>query len=190
MNLTTHTHLINTGKIFGGGGGGGSVGFIATIPIPQPVGNFNIGIGAGGGGGARDGIGGNLGTGFGFYEPGQTATSGIVAQPGNGGVLTAPISFTVTIAQFTITPSVFGGDGGAYGVDGAEGSLTFNLDVTINIPFVGNVSIFNQNFPDPPISVFPAGGTAGFSVRKNGNTLIGIADGYYLTNNYKGNVGN
>jgi len=188
--LTTHTHLVNTGKIFGGGGGGGSVGFIATIPIPQPVGNFNLGIGAGGGGGARDGLGGDLGQGFGYFESGEDATSGMLAIPGQGGELVTPISFQVTVAQFTITPSVYGGDGGDYGVDGTDGSLTFNLDVTINIPFVGNVSIFNQNFPDPPLTVFPAGGEAGNAIRRNGNTLIGVIDGNYQTNSIKGAVGN
>ena len=75
MVLTTHTHLINNGKIYGGGGGGGSVGFIVTIPLPAPVGNFNIGIGAGGGGGVQSGTGGNLGVGFGYYEPGTDATN-------------------------------------------------------------------------------------------------------------------
>ena len=188
MVLTTHTHLINTGKIYSGGGGGGSVGFIATIPIPQPVGNFNLGIGAGGGGGSQLGLGGNLGTGFGYYQTGTDATAGIVSLPGTGGVLTTPISFTVTIAQFTITPAVFGGNGGAYGLDGLEGSLTFNLDVTISVPFVGNISIFNQNFPDPPLSVFPSGGAAGNAIKRNNNTLIGPIDGNYQTSNLKGPV--
>lgn len=190
MNLTTHTHLVNTGRIYGGGGGGGSVGFVATIPIPQPIGNFNLGIGAGGGGGAQLGIGGNLGTGFGYYEPGTAATGGMLALPGNGGVLTTPISFQVTVAQFTITPAVFGGNGGAYGLPGQEGSLSFNLDVTINVPFVGNVSIFNQNFPDPPLTVFPAGGLAGNAIKRNNNPLIGPIDGNYQTTNIKGMIAN
>lgn len=190
MVLTTHTHLVNTGRIYGGGGGGGSVGFLATIPIPQPIGNFNLGIGAGGGGGAQLGLGGDLGSGFGFYEPGADASSGILALPGNGGVLTAPISFQVTVAQFTITPAVFGGNGGAYGQPGQDGSLSFNLDVTINIPFVGNVSIFNQNFPDPPLTVFPPGGLGGSAIKRNSNTLIGPIDGNYQTTNIKGLIGN
>jgi hypothetical protein len=188
MVLTTHTHLINSGKIYSGGGGGGSVGFIATIPIPPPVGNFNLGIGAGGGGGSQLGTGGNLGTGFGYYQAGTDATAGIVSVPGSGGVLTAPISFAVTIAQFTITPAVFGGDGGSYGLDGLEGTLSFNLDVTISVPFVGNISIFNQNFPDPPLSVFPSGGNAGSAIKRNNNTLIGPIDGNYQTSTLKGPV--
>ena len=190
MVLTTHTHLINNGKIYSGGGGGGSVGFIVTIPLPAPVGNFNIGIGAGGGGGVQSGTGGNLGVGFGYYEPGTDATNGVFAVNGTGGVLTTPISFSVTIAVITITPAVFGGDGGGYGANGLDGSLTFNLDVTISIPFVGNVSIFNQNFPDPPLSVFPAGGDAGMAIKRNGNVLIGPLDGSYQTADLKGIVGN
>lgn len=190
MVLTTHTHLINTGRIYGGGGGGGSVGFLATIPIPPPVGNFNLGIGAGGGGGAQLGIGGDLGTGFGFYEAGANAGSGILAQAGGGGILTTPISFAITVAQFTITPAVFGGNGGAYGQPGSSGTLTFNLDVTINVPLVGSISIFNQNFPDPPLSTFPAGGLAGFAIKRNNNTLVGLIDGNYQTTNVRGEVGN
>lgn len=190
MILTTHTHLVNSGRIYGGGGGGGSVGFLASIPIPQPIGNFTLGIGAGGGGGAQLGLGGNLGSGFGYYETGTDASSGILALPGNGGVLTTPISFAVTVAQFTITPAVFGGNGGAYGQAGQDGSLTFNLDVTLSLPFVGNISIFNQNFPDPPLSIFPPGGLAGSAIKRNSNTLIGPIDGNYQTTNIKGVVGN
>ena len=81
-------------------------------------------------------------------------------------------------------------NGGNYGLQGLEGSLTFNLDVTINIPFVGNVSIFNQNFPDPPLSVFPSGGEAGKAIKRNNNTLLGIVDGNYQTLTIKGPVGN
>lgn len=190
MILTTHTHLQNTGRIYGGGGGGGSVGFLATIPIPPPIGNFNIGLGAGGGGGAQLGAGGNLGTGFGYYEAGSGATSGIFAIPGEGGELVTPISFTVTIAQFTITPNVIGGDGGNYGQQGQEGNMSFNLDVTISVPFIGNISIFNQTFPDPPLTVFPDGGAAGSAIKHQGNVLIGPADGNYQTTNIKGTVGN
>lgn len=190
LELTTHTHLINTGRIYGGGGGGGSVGYIATIPIPQPVGNFNLGIGAGGGGGASDGKGGNLSSGFGYYDEGLDATTGILAVGGDGGELITPIQFQVTVAQFTITPSVFGGNGGDYGLNGQSGTLSFNLDVTINIPFVGNTSIFNQTFPDPPISNFPAGGQAGFAIKRNGNTLIGPIDGNYQITSLRGPVGN
>ena len=189
MVLTTHTHLINTGRIYGGGGGGGSVGFLATIPIGGPTGNFNIGIGAGGGGGAQLGLGGDLGTGLGYYEAGNTATGGMLATPGNGGVLVTPISISIPIPlvnpTITISPAVFGGNGGGYGLDGLAGSLTFNLDVAI-----AGFSVFNQNFPDPPLQVFPLGGQAGYAIKRDGNVLQGIIDANYQTTNIKGVVGN
>lgn len=191
IELTTHTHLINTGRIYGGGGGGGSVGLLASINIPAPINtSINLGFGAGGGGGCQLGEGGNLGVGFGFYEPGTDATSGILARPGVGGVITTPISFSILIAQATVTPAVFGGAGGDYGLPGQAGSLFFNLQVSVNLPIVGNQVILNQDFPDPPISVFPAGGAAGDAILRNGNTLIGVIDGNYQTTNIKGRVGN
>lgn len=189
MVLTTHTHLINTGRIYGGGGGGGSVGFLAAIPIGAPIGNITIGIGAGGGGGAQLGEGGDLGTGFGYYEAGNSATGGMLAAAGNGGVLVTPITINIPIPfvnpTITVTPAVYGGNGGEYGIDGLEGSLLFNLDVEL----VG-LSIFNQNFPDPPLQVFPAGGQAGYAIDKNGNVLLGVLDANYQTTNIKGVVGN
>ncbi len=191
MNLTTHTHLINTGRIYGGGGGGGSVGFLTSINIPAPINTtINLGLGAGGGGGAQLGEGGNLGGGFGFYEAGTDATGGLLAQPGFGGVLTTPINFSVVLAQATITPAVFGGNGGDYGLPGQAGSLFFNLTITVNVPIVGTVTLINQNFPNPPLTVFPAGGAAGKAIQRNGNPLIGTIDGNYQTTNIKGEVGN
>lgn len=191
IELTTHTHLMNTGRIYGGGGGGGSVGLLATINIPSPINtSINLGFGAGGGGGAQLGEGGNLGGGFGYYNAGANATGGILANPGAGGVITTPINFSILVAQATVTPAVFGGVGGDYGFPGQAGSLFFNLQVSVNIPIVGNTTILNQNFPDPPISNFPAGGTAGDAIIRNGNTLIGVIDGNYQTTNIKGRVGN
>ena len=191
MVFTTHTHLVNTGRIYGGGGGGGSVGFLVSIPIPNPIGTtINLGLGAGGGGGAQLGEGGNLAGGLGFYEPGTDATGGFLAQPGVGGVLTTPISFSIVFAQATITPAVFGGNGGDYGLPGQAGSLFFNLRVTVQVPIVGTVTLINQNFPNPPLTVFPAGGAAGNAIKHNGNTVIGIIDGNYQTTNVKGVVGN
>lgn len=188
INLTTHTHIINgqTGRIYGGGGGGGSVGFLVNIPIPGV--NFNLGIGAGGGGGAQLGQGGNLGTGFGYYAPGQNATGGVLATGGAGGILNTPISFAITAVTITLTPQVFGGAGGNYGVDGLPGTLTVNVLAQVTIPFVGNVTLLNQNFPNPPPTGFPAGGTAGAAVRKNGQTLIGLNNGNYQTTNIRGRV--
>lgn len=190
VNLTVHAHLVNNnGRLYGGGGGGGSVGFVEVINLG--IGTFTLGIGAGGGGGAQEGVGGNLGTGFGYYEAGQNATSGIFAIGGQGGVLSTPINFNLFGASFTITPNVFGGDGGDYGVPGQMGTLTVNLLVQISIPFVGTVTLLNQNYPNPPPTGFPAGGAAGNAVKRNGNTMIGnVNDGYYQSNNIKGTVGN
>ena len=188
VSLSVNTHIINNGRIYGGGGGGGAVAFAATLPIPGI--SFTLGIGAGGGGGARDGQGGALGAGLGYYAPGTNATSGVNAQPGQGGVLTTPISFSITVVNITLTPNVFGGNGGGYGLDGTSGTLQVNVRAQISVPFVGTVTIFNQNFPDPPPTNFPPGGPAGFAVKRNGNTLIGLGDGNYQSNNLKGPIGN
>jgi hypothetical protein len=190
LNLTVHTHLVNdNGRLFGGGGGGGSVGLVQVINLG--IGTFTLGIGAGGGGGAQAGIGGNLGTGLGYYAPGQNATTGVFAVGGNGGILSTPINFNLFGANITLTPNVFGGDGGDYGVDGTQGTLTVNVLVQISIPIIGNITLLNQNFPNPPPTGFPVGGVAGNAVKRNGNTVIGnVNDGYYQSSNIKGRVGN
>lgn len=188
LNLSVHTHLVNNGRIYGGGGGGGSVGFAQTLSFAGI--NFTLGIGAGGGGGAQLGTGGNLGTGFGYYSAGTNATGGLNAQAGQGGVLNTPISFAITVVNITLTPQVYGGNGGNYGQDGAAGTLSVNVLAQISVPFVGTVTVFNQSFPNPPPTGFPAGGTAGFAVKRNGNTLLGPNDGSYQNNNIRGRVGN
>ena len=188
LNLTVPTQLLNQGRIYGGGGGGGSVGFSASIPIPGI--SFTLGIGAGGGGGAQLGQGGNLAGGFGFYEPGLDATGGLNAQAGRGGILTSPISFAITVVNITLTPLVFGGNGGEYGQDGTSGTLTVNVRAQISVPLVGAVTVLNQNFPDPPLANFPAGGQGGFAVKRNGFPLRGISDGNYQNSNMRGRVGN
>jgi hypothetical protein len=186
INLTTHTHIINNGKIFGGGGGGGSVGFVQTIPLGPT--SLTLGIGSGGGGGSQLGTGGNIGTGLGYYSAGISATGGVSSVPGTGGVLNTPINFAISVVNITLTPQVFGGNGGAYGIDGTQGTLTVNVLAQIAVPFVGTVTILNQAFPNPPPTGFPLGGTAGFAIRKNGNTLLGINNANYQTLNIKGRV--
>ena len=105
--------------------------------------------------------------------------------------MSTPINFNLFGASFTITPNVFGGDGGDYGVPGQMGTLTVNLLVQISIPIVGTITLLNQTFPNPPPTGFPAGGAAGNAVKRNGNTMIGnVNDGYYQSNNIKGTVGN
>lgn len=191
IELTVHTHLVNdNGRLYGGGGGGGSVGLI--VPLNLGVGTFTLGIGAGGGGGAQNGAGGNLGTGFGYYEAGQNASSGIFATGANGGVLTTPINFTLFggVVNASITPLVFGGDGGDYGVDGQAGTLLVNFRADLVTPIV-TINIIDQDYPNPPPANFPAGGAAGSAVKRNGNTMIGnVNDGYYQSSNIKGTVGN
>lgn len=189
IEITVSTHLVNNnGRIYAGGGGGGSVGLVETINFG--VGSFSLGIGAGGGGGSQNGEGGNLGVGFGYYDAGTNATSGMFSVPGDGGELVTPINFNLFGASITLTPNVFGGDGGGYGEPGTTGTLFVNVNVSISIPFIGNVTLLNQNFPDPPPSNFPAGGAAGFAVKRNGQPLNGFGDGYYQSGAIKGTIGN
>lgn len=183
LNLSCTTYIQNQGQIYGGGGGGGSVGLeLFNLPI---IGSFSVG--AGGGGGARDGQGGGTGLIVLLWQDGQDGTSGIYGFGGQGGNLNIPISFSITgLEQITITPQAQGGDGGGYGIDGTTGTLYVN--VAISLPFVG--TIFNQNFPNPPISVFPGGGEAGMAIKRNGHPLSGYVDGNYQNFQIKGEVGN
>lgn len=187
INMTVPTHVINNGKIYGGGGGGGSVGLLVTIPLGS-ITTYTLGIGAGGGGGAQAGTGGNLGTGFGYYDAGTSATTGAQATAGRGGILNSPFAFGVSVVNVTLTPQVYGGNGGGYGQDGAAGSLLVNVMAQISVPLVGSVTVLNQDYPNPPPTGFPAGGTAGFAIRTNGNALLGLNTGNYQTTNIKGRV--
>lgn len=187
LNLTTATTtIINTGTIYGGGGGGGSVGVGVTIPVV----NINLGVGAGGGGGAQLGLGGAQNLPFPTYANGQNATGGVAAVGGNGGLLNFAIPIPIGPVQVTLTPNAFGGDGGDYGQAGTAGSIFVNVVVSINVPFIGTVNILNTNIPNPPPSTFPAGGTAGYAVKRNGGVLNNLPDGNYNTLNVKGQVGN
>lgn len=183
INMTTKTTLKNNGFIFGGGGGGGSVGLgIGNIPI---IGNLSFG--AGGGGGAANGLGGKQGqVTLPFFDPGTDATGGINGQAGNGGTVTSTISIPIQAATVDVTPNIVGGDGGEYGQDGGTGNAFVNVQVSV--PIVG--TIFNQDFPNPPISSFPPGGTAGNAVKRNNFPLLGgFPDGSYQTKFIKGEIG-
>lgn len=183
IGLTCRTSIINNGFILGGGGGGASVGYGTTFNFPV-IGNWTFTIGAGGGGGASDGQGGGTGGAtIGYYDPGQNSGSGLAAAGGDGGILNTPISVPIGPVSININPQVYGGDGGDYGVDGTSGSLTFVIGVTI--PIIGTINVAN-----PTITNFPAGGTAGNAIKKNGNTLNGLPDGYYQLNTIKGLIGN
>jgi hypothetical protein len=192
--LTQKTYIQNAGYIFGGGGGGGSMafylGFTFNVPI---IGNINIGllVGSGGGGGAGDGAGGNYSgifIGPTFYVPGNDATGGIFGVPGTGGLnqISAPINLgPVTL---TVTPNTLGGNGGVYGAAGTTGSFNVNLSISIAIPIIGNLTLFNGSVPIPVPP--PPPGQGGFAVRRQGNTLVNIPDNSYNTSFLKGNVGN
>ncbi len=183
LNLTVRSSIIvNGGYVFGGGGGGGSVGVGVTLPI---IGTWALG--SGGGGGAQLGLGGDAnGINLPIFDAGQDATGGITGQGGDGGEYTLPISIPISGVTLTVNPNINGGDGGDYGVDGTAGNLFVNLQVAV--PFLG--TIFNQDFPDPPVTNFPAGGQAGNAIKRNGNNLNGLTDGYYQTISIRGQVGN
>lgn len=180
LHLTVQTQINNAnGAIYGGGGGGASVALeILSIPF---IGTINFG--AGGGGGAGGGLGGTSALPL-FYAPGTNGTGSQAGQGGLGGILNVPITIPITPATITITPNLVGGDGGEYGLPGDTGVVFVNIDVSVS--FVG--SIFNANFPDPPPTFLPQAGQAGKAIRRFGNTLIGILDGYYLSNSLRGEV--
>ncbi len=182
IHLTTRTNIDNLdGNIYGGGGGGASVALeIVSIPV---LGTINFG--AGGGGGAGAGLGGTSALPL-FYEAGGNAGTGPTATGGPGGILNVPFAIDISGVTITVTPNAQGGDGGDYGMPGDTGVIFVNIDVSV--PFLG--SIFNQNFPDPPPSILPQAGQPGNAVRRFNNPLIGILDGYYLSNSIRGSVSN
>ncbi len=199
VNLTVNTDVVNNFNIYGGGGGGGSMGFALTFdlnqfnpPIPLPT--LGILIGAGGGGGAGGGTGGNIPViiGLTYYTPGQDATAGQFGISGDGGVLNTPIDLSQGPATIILNPYVIGGDGGEYGYPGTQGvfGLTLDVSVTINIPFVGNITIPVVQGINIPIPVpAPLAGEGGFAIKRNGNTT-NVPDNLYNNSNLRGQVGN
>lgn len=185
IDLSVPTYIINTGEIYGGGGGGGSVGLGVNIPVV----NINLGIGAGGGGGSELGTGGAQTIPIPIWADGQAASGGVASIPGQGGNLSVPITIPISVVTVIVTPNANGGDGGGFGQNGTSGNLFVNVVARISIPIVGNVTILNVNLPDPPVSSFPAGGQAGMAIKRNGNAVIGVADGLYQTTRVKGRVG-
>ena len=181
VNLTCRTEIQNNGRIYGGGSGGGSVGIGFTVNIPI-VGSFTFGIGAGGGGGCENGAGGNTTISIPLFAAGSSAGSGPFAQPGQGGVLSTTLNIPLGIASINITPSGTGGDGGDFGQQGSAGNIGIN--VSAQIPFIGNISLLNQSANGP------ASQAPGNAIKRNNNNLIGIGDGFYNSSSVKGNVGN
>lgn len=189
INLTVKSHLINQGFIFGGGGGGGSIGWAYTIPLPWPFPNVSIGLGVGGGGGSPNGLGGSVPTGsfaIGLIDAGDNATGGLNGSGGAGGVQNIPIAIPLGPVTITVQPNAYGGNGGGYGLPGTSG--TMNVDVCATLPLIGQLCF--GPFPNPPYSnTVSPGGAAGNAVKRNGNTLIGLLDGYYQVFQIRGQVG-
>lgn len=181
LSITCRTEVQNNGRIYGGGSGGGSVGIGFTVNIPI-VGSFTFAIGAGGGGGAELGAGGNTSISLPVFVAGSAAGAGPFATPGSGGVLTTTLSIPLGIATVNITPAGNGGNGGDFGQQGGAGSLSIN--VSAQVPFVGNVTLLNQSVNGP------ASQAPGNSIRRNNNRLIGFSDGFYNSSSVKGEVGN
>lgn len=190
--LTVPTTIVNNFNIWGGGGGGNSMAFRIGIQLgPVFLGAL---IGGGGGGGAGAGLGGNTQNiiGLSFYSPGTNGTAGQFGVPGIGGILNFPIPFSLGPVNIAINPYVLGGDGGDYGFPGGQGTfaVTLSASVTINIPFIGPITVPIVNNVNIPIPVpIPNGGAAGYAIRRNGNNC-NIPDNNYNTSFLKGPVGN
>lgn len=189
MELTTKTTLVNNGYIYGGGSGGSSVGLSFSFPIPVIGGSFTVGFGLGGGGGSTDGAGGAApGTAVGFFEDGTAATSGVGSTPGTGGSASYPISVSVGVGTLEITPSGNGGNGGSFGQRGGAGYLDVSLAFVVSVPIIGTTRI-PIPIPGGLVPLYgPTAGNAGLAVKRNGNILIGLADGSYSTLFIKGDV--
>jgi len=179
IDMSCKTSLLNYGFIYGGGGGGASVGLSQSFTLPF-VGTYTFAIGAGGGGGCALGLGGGTGSAvIGIWDNGNNATGGLSAQPGTGGIENLPVPIPLGPVTITINPDVQGGNGGNYGLPGTSGTLVVNISATV--PIVGTI-----NIPTPAITNFPAGGAAGFALKKNNHPLIGLPNGTYQLNNLKG----
>jgi len=196
VNLTVNANIRNNFNIYGGGGGGNSMAFALTYSFNVPiVGTITLGllIGSGGGGGAGGSAGGNYPNliGLTFYSPGTGGTGGQYGVPGQGGLLIVPINTTQGPVTISINPNAHGGDGGAYGYPGQVGtfSVTISVSVSVNIPFIGPITIPIVNNLNLPIPVpVPPPGNGGYAVKRNGfNT--NIPDNYYNTSFLKGRVG-
>ncbi len=194
VNLTVDATVSNNFNIYGGGGGGNAMAFGLSYQLPLGLPAIGILIGAGGGGGAERGLGGNIPSllGLQFYSAGTNATAGQFAVPGQGGMLIIPISINQGPLNISINPNAYGGNGGGYGYPGTTGAfqVTLSISVSVNIPFVGPVTIPVLNNMNIQIPVpIPPGGQAGFAIKRNG-FLLNIPDNNYNTSFLKGRVGN
>ena len=186
LELTTKTTFDLQGEIYGGGGGGAGVGTGLTFNILGS--NVFIGFGYGGGGGVANGLGGSaatVGTVIGQLVPGTDATGGVNAVPGVGsGVgsgfdLAALLGIPVLYAN--LTGNLDAGDGGDYGQAGQGSTATLGIDIGLNVPFIGNVSIYQGSFPISTAS----GGLPGLAIKTNNNPTVNlVTPNIYI----KGNV--
>lgn len=192
ISLSLPVSIVNNFNIWGGGGGGNAMAFRIGVQLgPVFLGAL---IGGGGGGGAGGGLGGQTQNiiGLSFYAPGLNGTPGQFGVPGIGGILNFPIPLALGPVTITINPYTLGGNGGAYGFPGTQGNfgLTLSASVTVNIPFIGPITIPIVNNLNVPIPVpVPPVGQAGFAVRRNGNAC-NIPDNNYNTAFLRGTVGN
>ncbi len=206
LHLTCDTEIRNNGMIYGGGGSGLTVGSFTSAGI-GPI-TVCFAIGAGGGAGMPDGIGGGSNSGgtcttvIGIWEPGNDA--GTEYDDNEGAPVSETQSFNIPtpVVSGTIVISVHGGGGGDFGEDGTGSSQPIDftgseLNIVINIPFVGDITI---PIPLGPIlnpiansinnavnSSVP--GVGGYSIKHNGNT-INVLDGDYQTYQLRGAVEN
>ncbi|MCS7153973.1 MAG: hypothetical protein NZ989_08540 [Bacteroidia bacterium] len=195
MHITTRTFLyLRNGHIFGGGGGGASVGVEQTFSIPI-VGSISVGVSAGGGGGAQLGQGGRPSGNFtiGYFAPGQDASGGITATPGQGGLLTLVWTYTVNLGianvDFIVGPEGYGGRGGEYGYPGREGFVRVCFNGVVR-PAVGPSVPFSLGCYPQGNYVLQSGGAPGYAVRRIGGApLFPYPDNYYLTGFIRGRIG-
>ncbi|MCB0538971.1 MAG: hypothetical protein KDE33_15770 [Bacteroidetes bacterium] len=174
LELTCRTTFDLQGGVYSGGGGGGSVGGVVATPSLPIVGTLVIlEAGVTGGGGASGGLAGNSpgssGTVIGpsLLDLGTDATVGPTSIPGVGGILSYSTSFSAGPATVTPFVSLNGGDGGDFGQPGTSGagSIGANVNVSVSIPIIGNITLLNQTFSYTlPIS---QGGAPGIAIKTN-----------------------
>jgi hypothetical protein len=196
LELTCRTTFDLQGGIYAGGGGGGSVGTsivlpAISVPLVGTLGPFILlEAGATGGGGSSGGVAqsaagsGGILLGPSLTDMGTDATVGPNSIPGEGGEISfsVPLSFNVTVITITVTPfvAINGGDGGGFGQPGQPGTGTAgaNVTVTATIPFVGNVTLFNQTISGS--LGISQGGAAGIAIKTNNNTTQNLITPNFL----------